>query len=126
METRRIIVAGSRNYKDYRRISAVLSEFIRKFSEDGVRPEFISGGCRGVDTLAERFCKLHNYPIKIFEADWATHGKKAGYLRNKQMAEYAAEDNGMLIAFWDGESKGTKMMVDLAMKNGLTVHVENV
>ena len=126
METRRIIVAGSRNYKDYRRISAVLSEFIRKFSEDGIRPEFISGGCRGVDTLAERFCKLHNYPIKIFEADWVTHGKKAGYLRNKQMAEYAAEDNGMLIAFWDGESKGTKMMVDLAMKNGLTVHVENV
>ena len=126
METRRIIVAGSRNYKDYRRISAVLSEFIRKFSEDGIRPEFISGGCRGVDTLAERFCKLHGYPIKVFNADWATHGKKAGYLRNKQMAEYAAEDNGMLIAFWDGESKGTKMMVDLAMKNGLTVHVENV
>ena len=86
----------------------------------------MSGGCRGVDTLAERFCKLHNYPIKVFNADWATHGKKAGYLRNKQMAEYAAEDGGMLIAFWDGESKGTKMMVDLAMKNGLTVHVENV
>ena len=126
METRRIIVAGSRNYKDYRRISSVLSEFIRKFSEDGIRPEFISGGCRGVDTLAERFCKLHNYPIKVFNADWATYGKRAGYLRNKQMAEYVAEDNGMLIAFWDGESKGTKMMVDLAMKNGLTVHVENV
>jgi len=126
METRRIIVAGSRNYKDYRRISAVLSEFIRKFSEDGIRPEFISGGCRGVDTLAERFCKLHNYPIKVFNADWVTYGKRAGYLRNKQMAEYAADGNGMLIAFWDGESKGTKMMVDLAMKNGLTVHVENV
>jgi len=126
METRRIIVAGSRNYKDYRRISSVLSKFISMFTENGISPEFISGGCRGVDTLAERFCKLHNYPIKVFEADWATHGKKAGYLRNKQMAEYAAEDNGMLIAFWDGESKGTKMMVDLAMKNGLTVHVENV
>lgn len=126
METRRIIVAGSRNYKDYRRISSVLSEFIRKFSEDGIRPEFISGGCRGVDTLAERFCKLHNYPIKVFNADWVTYGKRAGYLRNKQMAEYAADGNGMLIAFWDGESKGTKMMVDIAMKNGLTVHVENV
>ena len=126
METRRIIVAGSRNYKDYRRISSVLSEFIRKFSEDGIRPEFISGGCRGVDTLAERFCKLHGYPIKVFNADWATYGKRAGYLRNKQMAEYAAETGGSLIAFWDGKSRGTKMMIELAEGEGLAVNVNAV
>ncbi len=126
METRRVIVAGSRNYKDYRRISSVLSEFIRKFSEDGIRPEFISGGCRGVDTLAERFCKLHDYPIKVFNADWATYGKRAGYLRNKQMAEYAAETGGSLLAFWDGESRGTKMMIDLAKEQNLNVDIVSI
>jgi len=126
MEQRRIIVAGSRNCNDYKLISEVLNKYVRYCAENGIKPEFVSGGCRGVDTLAERFCKLHGYPIKVFNADWATYGKRAGYLRNKQMAEYAAEDNGMLIAFWDGESKGTKMMVDIAMKNGLTVHIENV
>ena len=45
----------------------------------------------------------------------------AGYLRNKQMAEYA----DALIAFWDGESKGTKHMIDLAKKNGLKVRIVN-
>ena len=42
------------------------------------------------------------------------------------MAEYAAETGGSLIAFWDGESRGTKMMIELATQNKLDVHVEEV
>lgn len=79
-----------------------------------------------MDTLAERFCKLHGYPIKVFNADWATYGKRAGYLRNRQMAEYAAETGGSLIAFWDGKSRGTKMMIELADGEGLAVNVNAV
>lgn len=126
MEQRRIIVAGSRNCNDYKLISEVLNKYIRYCAENGIKPEFVSGGCRGVDTLAERFCKLHNYPIKVFNADWATYGKRAGYLRNKQMAEYAAETGGSLIAFWDGKSRGTKMMIELAESEGLAVNVNAV
>ena len=126
MGTRRIIVAGSRNCNDYNLISNVLSRYVRYCTENGINPEFVSGGCRGVDTLAERFCKLNGYPIKVFNADWATYGKRAGYLRNKQMAEYAAETGGSLLAFWDGKSRGTKMMIELAEGEGLTVNVNAV
>ena len=69
------------------------------------------------------FCKQNNYPIKVFKADWERYGKRAGYLRNKQMADYAAETGGILIAFWDGESRGTKMMIKLAKMSGLCVKV---
>ena len=100
---------------------------MRYCTENGIKPEFVSGGCRGVDTLAERFCKLHGYPIKVFNADWATYGKRAGYLRNKQMAEYASGvPDSVLIAFWDGKSRGTKMMIDLAKEHNLNVDIVSI
>jgi len=55
-------------------------------------------------------------------AEWDKYGKSAGYKRNEQMAIYAKEDNGVLIAFHNG-SKGTKHMIDLANKHGLRVFV---
>ena len=51
----------------------------------------------------------------------------AGPIRNEKMAKYAAEvDRKMLIAFWDGQSKGTGSMIDLAKKHGIEVHVVNI
>ena len=119
----RIIVAGSRDFTDKEKLYRVLNNYLSHVKD---KVEIVSGHCRGADMLGEQYAKDHNIPVVLFPADWNTYGKRAGYIRNKQMAEYAAEDGGMLIAFWDGESKGTKMMVELAMKNGLTVHVENV
>lgn len=123
MKSIRIIVAGSRTCSDYKLISKVLSKYVKTCIDNGIHPEFVSGGCRGVDTIAEMFCKQNNYPIKVFKADWERYGKRAGYLRNKQMADYAAETGGILIAFWDGESRGTKMMIKLAKMSGLCVKV---
>ena len=60
-----------------------------------------------------------NYPIKRFPADWENLGRGAGYVRNVQMAFYA----DALIAFWDGESRGTKHMIDIAKEKGLMVRV---
>lgn len=60
-----------------------------------------------------------------FPADWDRYGKRGGYIRNEEMAKYSVKDNnyGMLIAFWDGESRGTKHMINLANKHGVEVHV---
>jgi hypothetical protein len=58
--------------------------------------------------------KLENYP-----ANWRQKGKQAGYLRNQEMAKKA----DALVAFWDGESKGTKHMIDIAEQMGLKVNV---
>ena len=58
--------------------------------------------------------------MRVFPADWDKYGKRAGYLRNVQMAEYA----DALLAFWDGESRGTKNMIDEALSRGLKVGVK--
>ena len=114
----RIIIAGSRNCPED---SAILKDKINKMllHIDCYDAEIVSGTCKGADILGENYAKDNNLPIKQFPADWDKHGKKAGYIRNKEMAEYATH----LIALWDGESKGTKMMIDLAKRNGLKVRV---
>lgn len=70
--------------------------------------EIISGTARGVDSIAESIAVTKGYPTKLFPADWDKYGKPAGAIRNKQMAEYA----DVLIAIWDGQSKGTKNMIE--------------
>ena len=85
----------------------------------------ISGHCRGADMLGEQLANKYSIPIKIFPADWDKHGKAAGHIRNRQMAEYASDgDNiGILVAFWDGKSRGTKSMIDLGLQYLKEVHV---
>ena len=85
----------------------------------------VSGAARGADQLGEQYAKLVGYEVSKFPADWDGLGKRAGYVRNDEMAKYAMENSnyGVLIAFWDGKSKGTKHMIDLAEKNGLELHI---
>lgn len=80
--------------------------------------EIVSETAKGADRFGEWFALQHDILVKQFPADWSL-GKRAGYLRNKQMAEYVTH----LIAIWDGESKGTKMMIQLAKAYGLKVRV---
>ena len=75
----------------------------------------MSGTARGVDRFGEQWAIENNVAIKRFPADWDTHGKRAGYLRNIQMDDYA----DALIAVWDGESRGTKHMIEEAKRKGL-------
>lgn len=72
----------------------------------------ISGGARGVDTAAFNVAKLHSLPVTVYFADWYKHGKSAGYKRNVVMADNA----DALLAIWDGESRGTKHMIDIMTK----------
>ena len=78
-----------------------------------------------MDKCAEMFAHRNGYEFTEFPADWSL-GKRAGYLRNKQMAEYASELNGALIAFWNMKSRGTKMMIDLARRYWLDVYIINL
>lgn len=81
--------------------------------------EVVSGCARGVDRLGEQWAADNNVPIKRFPAAWGKHGRKAGFMRNVEMAEYA----DALVAIWDGKSHGTKHMIDTAQARGLKVHV---
>ena len=62
----------------------------------------------------------------MFKPDWKKYGRGEGPVRNKEMYKYALEDEPMIIAFWDGESKGTKSMIDIASKDGAKVHVVEI
>lgn len=80
--------------------------------------EVVSGTAGGVDRSGENFVRIHanrGYPdvtLKQFPADWDTHGKAAGHIRNKQMADYA----DALLLIWDGESKGSANMKATMLK----------
>ena len=87
--------------------------------------KFISGTAKGADILGEQFAYTYEYEVKRFVPDWNSYGKSAGYRRNAEMAKYASEAYGVLFAFWDGKSKGTKNMIDLAKRYDLEVHVVN-
>lgn len=126
----RIIVAGSREFKDYNLLSEKLMDYLEYMNDKDVvdnpsQIKFISGAARGADTLGEQFSYNYGYDVIRFPAKWDELGKRAGYVRNAEMAKYAAEKYGVLFAFWDGKSKGTKNMIDLAKRYGLEIHVVN-
>ena len=127
MKELRVIIAGSRDFNDYKLLKKSAIEIITKKTMLPDLTRIISGGARGADTLGERFANEMGLEISRFIPDWDGLGKRAGYVRNAEMAKFAVEDDnyGVLIAFWDGQSRGTKHMIDLANKYGLEVHVVN-
>lgn len=115
----RVIIAGTRTFSDY----SLLAEYAdKKLAEVSKRDsiEIVSGGASGADALGERYAKERGYYIRRFDAEWKRYGRAAGPRRNKQMAEYA----DALLAYWDGKSRGTKNMIELAKENGLKVGVK--
>jgi len=113
----KIIVAGTRTFNDYELLEANLINILK-----GKRPSevtIVSGGARGADSLGEKFARKYNCWLKIFPAEWDRYGKSAGYIRNADMAKFA----DACIVFWDGVSKGTKHMIDLADKHNLNLYV---
>lgn len=122
MERMKVIIAGSRDYTDKTEFLKIM-DYIQTVIEHGqMEPitEIISGHAKGVDQLGEQYARMHQIPIQIFLPNWDKEGKKAGPIRNREMAIYASQDpNGTLIVFWDGKSKGTKSMIDYARKANL-------
>ena len=79
----------------------------------------ISGGARGADKLAIQYANLRGLKCEIYYANWKQYGKRAGYLRNEKMAHVGHA----CVAFWDGKSRGTEMMIKLAKKYQLLTRV---
>ena len=107
----KVIVAGSRTITDYQKVKNALSAFEWEITE------IVSGGANGVDKMGERWAIENKIPLRRFPAKWDLHGKSAGPIRNREMAEYA----DALVAIWDGKSKGTYNMIEEANRNFLYV-----
>ena len=112
----KVIIAGGRDYHNYDTLLEAIKE--AQFPIATV----VSGGAKGVDALGERYASEMNLQLNVYEADWETHGRAAGPIRNRKMAENAEA----LIALWDGQSRGTKNMIETAQKKGLLVYVKRI
>jgi len=104
-------VIGSRTFVNYEFMKEILDSF--SFSE------IVSGGAKGADSLARRYAEEKNIPITEILPDWNQYGKSAGFKRNKLIIN----QSDAIIAFWNGESKGTKNSIDLAKRDGKNVYI---
>ncbi len=114
----RVIIAGTRSFNDYELLRTSCNNLL-SVKQRTHTVVIISGTARGADRLGERYAKERGFQLRRFPADWEQHGKSAGHIRNAKMADNA----DALIAFWDGESRGTKNMIDNARRKGLAVRV---
>jgi len=125
----KVVVAGSRGFSDYEllkdQLRDILSDIVLNEDSDA-EFEIVSGDAKGADKLGERFAKEKSLKLVTFPANWKENGKQAGMLRNVEMAKYASEsDRGVLVAFWDGVSRGTEQMIRMAEKYYLDIYIIN-
>lgn len=113
----RVIIAGGRDFSDYDMLVKTMDMVLQNITDE---IQVVCGMASGADTLGERYAKERGYKIAYFPADWKKYGRAAGFNRNSQMADNA----DALVAFWDGKSKGTKHMIDIAVRRGLRVRVK--
>lgn len=120
-DTRNLIVAGSRSIENEWRVeSAILKNYPDDRAPDRWDCRIVHGGASGADAHAAAFAEKVGLHERVFEAAWSEYGNAAGPIRNQEMAEYG----DLLIAVWDGESPGTRNMIEAALDEGLPVHVE--
>lgn len=109
----RVLVCGSRRWTDGRRIAAHLATL-------PMGTTVVVGGAVGADHLAAREAHGLGLKVEVHAADWARHGRRAGVLRNLEMLDSGVD---LVLAFWDGVSKGTQHTISEARNRGIPVRV---
>lgn len=86
--------------------------------------EIVSGGARGIDTCAADYANSHKIKLTEFLPNYHQYGRKAPLVRNLQIIAYA----DCVLAFWDGQSRGTKFVIDQCKKEHkkITVYVKHM
>lgn len=109
-----VLISGSRGWTDEQTIYDVLSDLPK-------HAIVMHGRCpSGADAIADRLASHLGLLTITFPARWDTYGKRAGIVRNLVMLDYQPDE---VIAFWDGESPGTKHVIEEARKRQIPVTV---
>ena len=93
-------------------------ENLEKYLPDNVT-EIITGGAKGVDTSAKEYALAHGIPLTEFLPEYNKYRRAAPLKRNQTIIEHA----DLVLAFWDGTSRGTKYVIDTCKKNGVPIEV---
>jgi predicted Rossmann fold nucleotide-binding protein DprA/Smf involved in DNA uptake len=107
----KVAIIGSRSFKNYEYMKESLGCF--------AIGKIISGGARGADSLARKFAEENGIEITEILPRWDIHGKSAGFIRN----EFIIEGADIVVAFWDGKSRGTAHSISLAREAGKDVYI---
>lgn len=104
-------IVGSRDFTDYDLLEDYILLNLPVLLDDV--ENIVSGGADGTDTLAQQFANNHSIQLRIHRPKWNQYpGKSAAYHRNLDIVQ----DSDFLFIFWDGESPGTKMTIDICKK----------
>lgn len=114
-----LAIVGCRDYDDETFIYESIDKFLKENSVVKNELAIVSGGARGVDTIAEEYADKNNIQKIIFPAEWSTYGKQAGFIRNYKIVDHADH----VLAFWNGVSKGTNHTIELAKHKGIPINV---
>lgn len=114
----KLIVAGGRDFTNRELLNVAIKQTIGELP-DGLKVSIVSGMAAGADSLGYEWAMHNNCQVYRHYAEWKKYGRRAGYLRNEEMAN---QSQG-LLAFWDGESKGTQHMIQIARNKNLYVKV---
>lgn len=106
----KIAIIGSRNPGNID-FEMLLAEYSISIKSDDI---IISGGAKGIDSLAASFALKNGNQLLEFLPDYSKFGRGAPLVRNKQIIDNA----DVVIAFWNHESRGTKFTIDYARKSG--------
>ncbi len=102
----KVAVGGSRSIESYQLICDVLDNLL---VEGDV---ILSGNAPGADRLGERYGNENGYDVKLIPSEWEKHGLKATMMRNEVLLKAC----DFVICFWDGESEGTRHMIEIATR----------
>jgi len=99
----RLLVCGGRNYSDREKLFAALDAIHAATPVTVV----IHGGASGTDALAGAWATERGIMVQVFEADWPSHGRAAGPIRNQAMLLEGRPD--LVVAFPGGRGTGNMM-----------------
>jgi len=117
----KVIIAGSREFDNYDMLKEKCDKILSRKVNEGEEIVIVSGTARGADTLGEKYAEERGYKIERYPANWDKYGKRAGYLRNKKMAEVS---NACIVFLSSkAENKGSKMMISIATEEKLLIRV---
>lgn len=105
----KVAVIGSRN---------LAVKNLEKYLPEGTT-EIVSGGARGIDSCAKNYANTNGIPLKEFLPNYDEFGRSAPLLRNLEIIDYA----DIVLAFWDGKSRGTKFVIDKCRAKGKPVSI---
>lgn len=123
----RIIIARGRDFNNYPVLKVSMDDLLSALFLSREEVVIVSGTARGADKLGERYAKERGLKVHRYPADWnrqadGSYDASAGYKRNIKMAENA----DACVCFWDGESKGTSHMINIAKIKAQTLLFQTI